>query len=85
MTEVDLSHTAETPPSECPSCGHLFDRATGPCEPRPGDITICINCRHICTFDDAFRLREPTEDELKALAGDPQIIALINAMGAAPT
>ena len=81
MSEIDLSFTGQTPKSKCPSCEHEMDQVTGPEQPKPGDVTICINCRHICIFDDEMKLRNPTDDEAKELAGNKEIITIMNALG----
>lgn len=39
---------------ECPYCGHLLDDATTTGDrdkPKPGDISICINCSGAMEFD----------------------------------
>lgn len=54
----------------CPHCGHRLDLATGidhTLMPRPGDVSICIECASILIFDDAMMPREPTVDEWKEL------------------
>jgi len=75
------------PECRCPSCGHTFDRAdsfSGPHRPRPGDISICINCRSLNVFAMDLTVREPTDHELIAVAGDPKIRAMTNAIARVP-
>lgn len=69
-------------PSKCPNCGAELDTAAQLCGDdeeagglKPGDITICINCSHICAFDDDHKLRNLTDQEIRDVAGDPRIIA----------
>ena len=81
MVEIDLSYTGATPVSPCPNCGSVLDRTTGPAGgPEPGDATICTNCHHFCVFDEALKLRQPTTEEMKKMAGDRRFVALINAL-----
>ena len=77
MVEIDLSYTGETPVSPCPNCGSILDRTTGPAGgPKSGDATICVNCHHFCVFDEALKLRQPTTEEMKKMAGDRRFVAL---------
>ena len=39
-------------------------------KPSPGDITICMDCRHLCAFAEDMSLGELTDDEVVAVAGD---------------
>jgi hypothetical protein len=75
------------PESRCPNCGHLIDAASptpgDEGRPQPGDIAVCIQCRHVALFDEAMRLRPPTPDELKEIAAEnPEVeIAVVNDQG----
>jgi len=40
--------------------------------PNPGDLTICLYCHHLMTFQDDLTLRNATQEELKELEDDPQ-------------
>jgi hypothetical protein len=48
------------PPSPCPSCFKVMDRATdglrGGGRPRPGDVTVCINCGALLRFGEQLQL-----------------------------
>jgi hypothetical protein len=46
----------------CPACGVLFDQqgdvpGNTPDAPSPGDLTVCIECTAVLTFDDTLRVR----------------------------
>jgi len=62
---MDDSHTL--PSHDCPACGTRLDAATSICEgtpaPRPGDVTICIDCTAVMMFaeDLTVRLVKPGE------------------------
>jgi hypothetical protein len=45
-----------------------------PAKPRPGDVTICIECGHIMAFDGDLGMRPLTDAEMIAVAGDRNII-----------
>lgn len=51
----------------CPYCGCLHDAAMaandGGC-PRPGDVTICLQCAGVLLFDPSMIARKPTDTEL---------------------
>lgn len=62
----------------CLNCGTNLDAATGVGHhnaPKPGSITICIRCGHIMAFSDQMTFRELNDDEIKDVAGLPQILA----------
>lgn len=52
--EKRLAHDGSLlPPDECVTCGYAGDCATavhGEARPKPGDITMCINCGEIYRF-----------------------------------
>lgn len=49
--------------SVCCECGAMLDGVSGPCQPSPGDMTLCIYCGCLNVFDDDMLLRRPTDDE----------------------
>jgi hypothetical protein len=49
-------------------------------EPTDGDITICMKCGHIMVFEDN-RPRNPTNAEMRIIAGNRRIIAVQKARG----
>lgn len=80
------SNGQAVPECRCPTCGHTFDCAdsfSGPHRPRPGDISICISCRSLNVFAMDLTVRQPTNQELIAVAGDPKIRAMTNAIARA--
>jgi hypothetical protein len=57
----------------------MVDAATsvsGEHGPHPGNITICFACGHIMAFANDLTLRELTDEEMHAVAGNPEIIAV---------
>jgi hypothetical protein len=72
------------PESSCPNCGKPLDAAMsteGDHKPSPGDMTICMDCRHLCAFAEDMRLRELTGDEVVAVAGDQRVLRAMKALG----
>jgi hypothetical protein len=71
------------PESSCPNCGKRLDSAVsteGDHKPSPGDITICMDCRHLCIFAEDMGLRELTDDEVVAIAGDKRVLRAMKAL-----
>lgn len=76
----------KVPESACPSCGYMMDAAScvsreNDGRPEPGDITVCIRCGHIMAFADDLTLRDLTDEEAKAVAGDQRLLAIQKARG----
>lgn len=72
------------PESSCPNCGKQLNAAMsteGDHKPSPGDITICMDCRHLCAFAEDMNLRELMDDEVVAVAGDQRILRAMKALG----
>ena len=71
--------TTRTPASRCSSCGTVNDAATsveGDKTPDEGSITVCLWCGHIMAYDTDLKLRELTNEEAIAVAGDKRILAI---------
>ena len=71
--------TTRTPASACSSCGTFNDAATsvdGDKKPDAGSITVCLWCGHIMAYDADLKLRELTDKEAHAVAGDKRILAI---------
>lgn len=68
--------TPKLKPQMCVECGLLFNAASptrGPRNlPKPGNVSLCLNCGHLTLFDDNLMLREPTAEE----NAEPEIIEL---------
>lgn len=63
--------------SYCLNCGKKLNAcssATAESMPNPGDITICLYCGHIMSFSDDMSLCELNDDQIKEIAGNPDII-----------
>jgi hypothetical protein len=69
--------TPKLKPQMCVECGLLFN-ASSPTQgkrslPKPGNVSLCLNCGHLALFGDDMMLREPTaaewtEPELQEIA-----------------
>jgi len=44
--------------------------------PKPGDVTICIYCGHLMSFEDDRSLRNLNDEEIVAVAGDKRILVM---------
>jgi len=56
------------PASACPYCDYKMDCATGENpDPKPGDISVCINCASPLRFNDDLTLRKLEPGEFAAL------------------
>ncbi len=69
---------------KCLSCGKELDGATalhGDYKPKPGDITVCISCGHIMAYGRKQTLRELTDKEMYAVAGNKDILLIQKARG----
>ena len=76
--------TTRFPPTPCVKCGALNDRAArleDDCVPKPGDVTICFRCHHLMVFADDMTTRNPTDEEIVAIAGDEDVIRHLRALG----
>ncbi len=70
--------TPKMPDQMCIECGYAMNAAT-PTKasgtkpddvPKPGDVSLCLNCGKLQMFDDKMRFREPTPHEW----ADPELI-----------
>lgn len=84
MTKATVTRT---PVNRCLACGMKIDAATptpdfpDSATPGPGDIALCLDCAHIMIYADDLTLREPTGEEIFEIAGDPDIIRAVDAIG----
>jgi hypothetical protein len=72
------------PPAPCVECGAIMHRASRLGEvrdPEPHDAAICVVCHHLMVFADDMKLRNPTDDEIVEMAGDPDVIRHMKALG----
>jgi RNase P subunit RPR2 len=68
--------TTRLRPSKCTNCHKLIDSAstTSNAVPKPRDITLCLYCGHIMVYTAKLKLRNPTDDEIIAIAGNPTLL-----------
>jgi hypothetical protein len=60
----------------CAKCGYKMDQASdafGEDKPKPGDLSVCLNCGAIAVFGENLQLREPTPEEKLKIAGDESV------------
>ncbi len=56
------------PVQTCPACEHVLSAASSVYDderPRPGDMSICVECRAILVFTNRMTLRRATVDEAR--------------------
>jgi hypothetical protein len=62
---------SRVPATHCPECGYRMDGATAADQenamPAPGDVSVCLNCGQLLTFEDAMTLRKPKREEIGEL------------------
>lgn len=78
--------TTRTVESQCLNCGKLMDAATGAGhdhKPTEGSIGICISCNHIMAYDADLKLRELNDEEIREIAGHPEILRIMRIKGEA--
>jgi hypothetical protein len=73
----------------CLNCNAILDGAAAVEEgeprqhwPKAGDATVCILCGHVMMYTEDNMLREPTDKEIRQLAGDPALLMIMKARGA---
>jgi len=83
MTSVRLNSC------ECPTCKSILDAATqasegGPGVPCPGDITICLYCQELLTFDGDLNLVKQNILDLEPHERDMVVQAVIQMQNMRP-
>lgn len=59
------------PASHCPACGHrtnALGRLPDDARPKPGDLSVCIECLSVSEIGEDFRMTIATPDRLAGLA-----------------
>lgn len=69
--------TTKTISMNCPWCGYHLDAATGLNKPKPGDVSVCINCLNLLVFNDQIFGEKPTEEKFAELRSDHQLWSTI--------
>ncbi len=65
--------TSDVKESSCPQCGTKFNQATHlskDVQPKPGDMSLCINCGTILKFKNNLTVRLATLEEMLQLANE---------------
>jgi len=79
-----LGKSQRTKPMRCPNCGTVNDSAASvnveKASVKPGDVSICIKCGHLAVFTERLKLRDPNDDEIKNMAGDPRLVRVMEAL-----
>jgi hypothetical protein len=77
----------QLPDDTCPYCRAPISSAAGvespEDTPRPGDVTICVQCRGVLVFNQALRVQVPTPAQWARLEADPEGMAVIRLAQAA--
>jgi len=58
--------------AQCPTCSHPLDAATPMDDadqraPESGDLTICVKCATVLTYDDNMDLQSMTDQDIRQL------------------
>jgi hypothetical protein len=78
-----IAKTTRHSTSSCLNCGYEIDASTitgSTHSPKPGNIGICIRCSHIMAYDEELKVRELTSEEMKAVAGNENVLRYINSL-----
>lgn len=65
------------PETKCLNCGHKLDAASSikhDNAPKPGDVTLCIECSHIMIFTQDMGLRNLSSEEMDEIAKDDDVL-----------
>lgn len=66
--------------SHCPYCNHghqLASSMSNPeARPKPGDISICVECCNVLVFNDDLTTRKPTPLELDNALKNAEVVKL---------
>lgn len=56
------------PTSRCPWCAYGIEGATGFADkaPRPGDLSMCVNCGRVLAFQEDLTVRRASRQEARA-------------------
>ncbi len=74
----------ELPPDNCPACGWEV-AAVSPSDPRrkdkpkPGEVTMCLQCGFLAAFGPDMRLRRLSRRRLAAAMRDPDVQLMVKA------
>lgn len=75
--------TSRLPLDHCPRCQHKLDAATSMDyhTPKPGDLTVCINCAAICEWNQDMRLELFDPSKLRTIP-IKTLVTLMNTVAA---
>lgn len=63
---------------KCPGCFYRVDRATdalyGVNQPKPGDVTLCLNCGEPFVYSDNLQMRHMTDEERDEVMAMEEVI-----------
>ena len=74
----------EIPEARCVGCGTRINAVSSHLGkvPSPGAVTVCIECSTVMVLDEQLIPREPTDEEIVAMAGHPMLRRYVEATGA---
>lgn len=73
---MDITRNHDMPKDRCPVCAHGFDDATdafGNRRPKPGDLSMCIQCGSFLEFRFDLTTRELTLADVAVLPDEVRI------------
>lgn len=74
------------PASLCAKCGYEFSAATEletGTTPKPGDISICVECQNLAVFDADLRVVPLPPEKLPSVQANPKVEQAVLTMRAA--
>lgn len=76
--------TTRTPKNSCPSCGKTIDALSrlkdDDIRPKPGDVTVCLDCAAVLVVNHDLTVRSPTPGELDDMATDQELLKVREAI-----
>lgn len=77
-------HVQKINPLTCVNCSKVMDGSTSYEDKQisPGNVGICLYCRHFMIVDDNMQFRNLTGEEIVEIAGQPELLKLMGLMEA---
>jgi hypothetical protein len=71
LNSSHLSHGVKTQEgNRCCKCGKVLNYASGPRQPVPGDISVCIECGTVMQFSDHLFLEKMDPEDVERLPAE---------------
>lgn len=77
-------HVKKNEPLTCTNCKRTMNGSTSYVDSqiKPGNVGVCLYCRHIMIVDDNMQFRELNDEEVIEIAGQPELLKLMGLMEA---